>query len=81
MNINYYKNKMNLFNLSRIISLVSFFCVLMSFYLLIFEKKSATVDELVLVVLVSIVYLMPILIFNYVCFREITFWIKKTRDE
>ena len=72
---------MNLFKLSRIISLVSFFCITISFYLLIFEKKSATVDELVLVVLVSIVYLIPILIFNYVCFREITFWIKKTRDE
>ena len=72
---------MNLFNLSRIISLVSFFCVIISFYLLIFEKKSTTVDELVLVVLISIVYLIPILIFNYVCFREITFWIKKTRDE
>ena len=72
---------MNLFNLSRIISLVSFFCVIMSFYLLIFEKKSATADELVLVVLVSFVYLIPILIFNYVCFKEITFWIKKTRDE
>ena len=78
--MNFSKNKMNLFNLSRIISLVSFFCVLMSFYLLIFEKKSATVDELVLVVLISIVYLIPILIFNYVCFREITFWIKKARD-
>ena len=72
---------MNLFNLSRIISLMSFFCIVISFYLLIFEKKSATLDELVLVVLVSIVYLIPILIFNYVCFREITFWIKKTRDE
>ncbi len=72
---------MNLFNLSRIISLVSFFCVIISFYLLFFEKKSATIDELVLVVLVSIAYLIPILIFNYVCFREITFWIKKTRDE
>ena len=72
---------MKLYKLSRAISLVSFFCVIISFYLLIFEKKSATVDELVLVVLVSIVYLMPILIFNYVCFREITFWIKKTRDE
>ena len=72
---------MNLFKLSRIISLISFFCVIISFYLLLFEKKSATIDELVLVVLVSIVYLMPILIFNYVCFREITFWIKKTRDE
>jgi len=72
---------MNLFKLSRIISLVSFSCVIISFYLLIFEKKSATVDEFVLLVLVSIVYLIPILIFNYVCFREITFWIKKTRDE
>ena len=72
---------MNLFKLSRTISLICFFCIVISFYLLIFEKKSATVDELVLVVLVSIVYLMPILIFNYVCFREITFWIKKTRDE
>ena len=72
---------MNLFKLSRIISLVSFFCIIISFYLLIFEKKSATVDELVLVVLVSILNLIPILIFNYVCFREITFWIKKTRDE
>ena len=72
---------MNLFKLSRIISLISFFCVIISFYLLIFEKKSATTDELVLVVLVSIVYLIPILIFNYVCFREITFWIKNTRDE
>ena len=72
---------MNLFNLSRIISLISFFCVIISFYLLIFEKKSATVDELVLVVLISMVYLIPILIFNYMCFREITFWIKKTKDE
>ena len=72
---------MNLFNLSRVISLVSFFCVIISFYLLFFEKKSATIDELVLVVLLSIVYIIPILIFNYVCFREITFWIKKTRDE
>ena len=72
---------MYLFNLSRIMSLVSFFCVIISFYLLIFEKKSATVDELVLVVLISIVYLIPILIFNYMCFREITFWIKKTKDE
>ena len=72
---------MNLFKLSRIISLVSFYCVIISFYLLVFEKKSATVDELVLVVLVSIVYLIPILIFNYVCFREITFWIKKTSEE
>ena len=79
--MNFYKNKMNLFNLSRIISLVSFFCVIISFYLLIFEKKSATIDDLVLVVLISIVYLIPILIFNYLCFREITFWIKKTRDE
>ena len=69
---------MNLFNLSRIISLVSFFCVIISFYLLIFEKKSATVDELALVVLISILYLIPILIFNYVCFREVTFWIRKT---
>ena len=72
---------MNLFKLSRIISLVSFFCIIISFYLLIFEKKSATVDELVLVIFVSIVCLIPILIFNYVCFREITFWIKKTRNE
>lgn len=72
---------MNLFKLSRIISLVSFFCIIISFYLLIFEKKSATVDELVLVILVSIVYLMPILTFNYICFREITFWIKKIKDE
>ena len=72
---------MNLYKLSRIISLVSFFCIIISFYLIIFEKKSATVNELVLVVLISIVYLIPILIFNYVCFREITFWIKKTRDE
>ena len=72
---------MNLFKLSRIISLISFFCIIISFYLLIFEKKSATVDELVLVVLLSIIYLIPILIFNYVCFREITFWIKKTRGE
>jgi len=72
---------MNLFKLSRIISLVSFFCIIISFYLLIFEKKRATADELVLVILVSIVYLIPILIFNYVCFREITFWIKKTSDE
>ena len=72
---------MNLFKLSRIISLVSFFCIILSFYLLIFEKKSATAEELVLVILASIVYLMPILIFNYVCFREITFWIKKSKDE
>ena len=72
---------MNLFKISRIISLISFFCIIISFYLLIFEKKSATVDELVLVVLVSILYLVLILIFNYVCFKEITFWIKKTRDE
>ena len=72
---------MNLFKLSRIISLVSFFCIIISFYLLIFEKKSSTVDELVLVVLVSIIYLVPVLIFNYVCFREITFWIKKIRDK
>ncbi len=71
---------MNLFKLSRIISLVSFFCIIISFYLLIFEKKSATIDEFVLVVLLSIVYLIPILIFNYVCFREITFWIKKIKD-
>ena len=72
---------MNLFKLSRIISLVSFFCIIISFYLLIFEKKSATIDDLVLVILISIIYLIPILIFNYICFREITFWIKKTRDE
>ena len=72
---------MNLFKLSRIISLVSFFCIIISFYLLIFEKKRATADELVLVILVSIVYLIPILIFNYVCCREITFLIKKTSDE
>ena len=81
MTINFFLIKMNLFKLSRIISLVSFFCIIISFYLLIFEKKSATADELVLVVLVSIVYLIPILIFNYVCFREITFWIKKTKSE
>ena len=72
---------MNLFKLSRIISLVSFFCIILSFYLLIFEKKSATVDELVLVVIVSIVYLMPILIFNYICFKEITFWIRSSIDK
>ena len=72
---------MNLFKLSRIISLVSFFCIIISYYLLFFEKQSATVDELILVVLLSIVYLIPILIFNYVCFREITFWIKNSRDE
>ena len=72
---------MKLFKLSRTISLISFFCIIISFYLLIFEKKSATIDELVLVVIVSIVYLIPILIFNYVCFREITFWIKKTKNE
>ena len=72
---------MNLFQLSRIISLISFFCIIISFYLLIFEKKSATADELVLVILVSIVYLVPILIFNYICFREITFWIKNPRDK
>ena len=73
--------KMNLFKLSRMISLVSFFCITLSFYLLLFEKHSATVNELVLVVLLSIVYLIPILIFNYVCFREITCWIKYPRDE
>ena len=81
MIINIYKIKMNLFRLSRIMSLVSFFCVIMSFYLLIFEKKRATVDELALVVLISIVYVIPILIFNYVCFREITFWIRKTNGK
>ena len=72
---------MNLFKLSRIISLVSFFCIIISFYLLFFEKKSATTEELVLVVIVSIVYLMPILIFNYICFREISFWIRNSKDE
>ena len=72
---------MNLFKLSRIISLVSFFCIIISFYLLFFEKKSATTDELALVVIVSIVYLMPILIFNYICFREISFWIRNSKDE
>ena len=72
---------MNFFKLSRIISLVSFFCIIISFYLLIFEKKSATSEEFVLVTLVSIMYLIPILIFNYVCFKEITFWIKKSKDE
>ena len=72
---------MNLFKLSRIISLVSFFCIILSFYLLIFEKKSTTVDELVLVIIVSIVYLMPILIFNYICFKEITFWIRNSIDK
>ena len=80
MIINIYKIKMNLFKLSRLISLISFFCIIISFYLLIFEKKSASVDELVLVVLVCIVYLIPILIFNYICFREITFWITSTKD-
>ncbi len=70
---------MNLFKLSRIISLVSFFCIIISFYLLFFEKKSATVDELVLVILVSVAYLIPILIFNYICFREITFWIRNSK--
>ena len=71
---------MNLFKLSRIISLVSFFCIIISFYLLLFEKKSASADELVLVVLASIIYLMPILIFNYICFRELTFWIRNPKD-
>ena len=80
MIINIYKIKMNLFKLSRLISLISFFCIIISFYLLIFEKKSASVDELVLVVLVCIVYLIPILIFNYICFREITFWITIPKD-
>ena len=72
---------MNLFKLSRIISLVGFFCVMISFYLLFFEKKSATSDEFVLVLLLSIVCLLPILIFNYVCFGEITFWIRSSNDE
>ena len=72
---------MNLFKLSRIISLVSFSCIILSFYLLIFKKKTSTIDELVLVVLISILYLIPILIFNYICFREITFWIKKPSDQ
>ena len=80
MIINIYKIKMNLFKLSRLISLISFFCIIISFYLLIFEKKSASVNELVLVVLVSIVCLIPILIFNYICFREITFWITNPKD-
>ena len=71
---------MNLFKLSRIISLVSFFCIIISFYLLLFEKKSASADELVLVVLASIIYLMPILIFNYIFFRELTFWIRNPKD-
>ena len=71
---------MNLFKLSRIISLVSFFCIIISFYLLIFEKKSTTADELALVILSSVIYLIPILIFNYICFKEITFWIKKPKD-
>ena len=72
---------MNFFKLSRVISLISFFCVIISFYLLIFEKKYATTHEIVLVILASVTYLIPILIFNYICFREITFWIKKSRDE
>ena len=80
MTINFFLIKMNLFKLSRIISLVSFFCIIISFYLLIFEKKSATVDELVLVVLMSILYLIPVLIFNYVCFKEITLWIRNVKD-
>ena len=71
---------MNLFKLSRIISLVSFFCIIISFYLLIFEKKNTTADELALVILSSVIYLIPILIFNYICFKEITFWIKKPKD-
>ncbi len=71
---------MNFFKLSRMISLVSFFCIIISFYLLIFEKKSTTADELALVILSSVIYLIPILIFNYICFKEITFWIKKPKD-
>ena len=71
---------MNLFKLSRTISLVSFFCIIISFYLLIFEKKNTTADELALVILSSVIYLIPILIFNYICFKEITFWIKKPKD-
>ena len=80
MILNIYKINMNFFKLSRIMSLVSFFCIIISFYLLIFEKKSATVDELVLVVLMSILYLIPVLIFNYVCFKEITLWIRNVKD-
>ena len=72
---------MNLFKLSRTISIVSFFCIIISFYLLIFEKKSTTVDELVLVVLISVIYLIPILIFNYAYFREITLWIRNSKEE
>ena len=71
---------MNFFKLSRIISLVSFFCIIISFYLLLFEKKSSTIQEFILVILISIVYLIPIVIFNYLCFKKITFWIDKPKD-
>ena len=70
---------MNLYKISKFISLIGFFCIIISFYLLIFEKKEASFYEFFFVICLSIIYLIPSLLFNYLSFNKLSLWISKTK--
>ena len=70
---------MNVYKVSKIISLIGFFCIIISYYLLIFEKKEASFREFLFVTCISIVYLIPSLLFNYLFFKKLSLWISKKK--
>lgn len=64
-----------MFKISRLMSFVSFICVAVSFYLIFFVKENFTIKELLLVLFLSLIYVCPLLIFNWIYFRKVTLWI------
>lgn len=61
-----------LFRLSRLASVISFLILFVIFVSFIYKAIT-----LVGVLILSLVFLLPLLIFNWVCFGKISIWINK----
>ena len=69
-----------MFKISRIMSFVSFLCITVSYYLLFFVKSNFSIGDLISVLFLSFICIIPLLIFNWIFFKKITFWIQLNEE-
>ncbi len=69
----------SIYKLSKLISLISFFCIMLSLYLFIFEKKNIEFNEFLKLLFLIITCFVPILFFNWLCFKKISLWVSKPK--
>ena len=69
-----------IFKISRTISLVCFLCISISYYFLFFVKVNYSVNDVLSVLFLTLICVMPLLIFNWFYFKKITLWVAGPND-